>query len=388
MATRLPAAPPVLPGFTYIRPLGTGGFADVFLFEQNMPRRPVAVKVMLRDVVDDGLLRMFNAEADIMARLSSHPAILTIYQASISADGRPYLVMEYCPSSLTNRYRREVLPVPEVLALSIKIASAVETAHRSGLLHRDIKPSNLLMTTFGSPVLSDFGIAASVHAKEDDEVFAMSVPWSSPEVVDKRVSGSIAAEVWSLGATVYSLLAGRSPFERAGNGQNTRELLKARIRSARYTPVGRADVPPSLEAILRQSMTRDPAARQPSAAAFAYQLQQVQSEFDLSQTEVDVAVDEWAAAGTAINFQNNNLRGPARTSVTYESRRPPRTESSPMRATRAGRDSDRLDGTVLAGAEPKRRAIGGRKIVLISLGAAIIFAGASVGTVFLLGGIN
>ncbi|MCR2827776.1 protein kinase domain-containing protein, partial [Microbacterium sp. zg.Y909] len=150
MANRLPSAPPVLPGFTYVRPLGTGGFADVFLFEQNLPRRPVAVKVLLEDIVDEGLLRMFNAEADVMARLSSHPSILTIYEASISADGRPYLVMEYCPTSLTNRYRREVMPVAEVLQLSVKIASALETAHRSGLLHRDIKPSNILVTAFGS----------------------------------------------------------------------------------------------------------------------------------------------------------------------------------------------------------------------------------------------
>ncbi|MDF2580745.1 MAG: serine/threonine protein kinase, partial [Microbacterium sp.] len=226
MASRLPSAPPGLAGFTYVRPLGTGGFADVFLFEQNLPRRPVAVKVLLEDIVDESLLRMFNAEADVMARLSSHPSILTIYEASISSDGRPYIVMEYCPTSLTNRYRREVIPVAEVLQLGVKIGSALETAHRSGLLHRDIKPSNILITTFGTPVLSDFGIAAAISGRSDgDEVFAMSVPWSAPEIIDERVSGSVAAEVWGLGATLYSLLAGRSPFERAGSGQNSRDQL-------------------------------------------------------------------------------------------------------------------------------------------------------------------
>ena len=229
VSSRLPSTPPGLSGFTYVRPLGAGGFADVFLFEQNLPRRPVAVKVLLEDVVDENVLRMFNAEADVMARLSAHPSILTIHEASVSADGRPYLVMEYCPTSLTHRYRREEIPVAEVLQLGVKIGSALETAHRAGLLHRDIKPSNILVTAFGSPVLSDFGIAAAVEGRPDtEEVFAMSVPWSAPEVVDERVSGSIAAEVWSLGATVYSLLAGRSPFERPGRGQNTREQLKAR----------------------------------------------------------------------------------------------------------------------------------------------------------------
>ena len=95
MSSRPPSAPPELPGFSYIRPLGTGGFADVFLYEQNRPRRQVAVKVLLSSALDHEQLRMFNAEADVLARLSSHPSILTIYQASISADGRPYLVMEY-----------------------------------------------------------------------------------------------------------------------------------------------------------------------------------------------------------------------------------------------------------------------------------------------------
>ncbi len=227
----------MLAGFDYVRPLGTGGFADVFLFEQDMPRRAVAVKVLLQDVVAEGLLRMFNAEADIMARLSAHPSIVTIYQASISADGRPYIVMEYCPTSMTDRYRRETIPVAEVLQLGVKIGSALETAHRAGLLHRDIKPSNLLVTSFGTPVLSDFGIAASRSTREDEEVFAMSVPWSAPEVVDEQVAGSVPAEVWSLGATIYSLLAGRSPFERRGR---TRTRATSSRRASVAPPIRRS----------------------------------------------------------------------------------------------------------------------------------------------------
>ncbi len=166
-------------GYSYIRPLGTGGFADVFLFEQDMPRRLVAVKVLLQDIVDAELIRMFNAEADVMARLSAHPSILTVYQASVSADGRPYLVMEFCPTSLTNRYRREEMPLAEVLSIGVKIGGALETAHRSGLLHRDIKPSNILFTSFGAPVLSDFGIAASVVGSSSDFV-ALSVRGALP----------------------------------------------------------------------------------------------------------------------------------------------------------------------------------------------------------------
>ena len=160
MARRLPSQPPVLPGFSYVHVLGSGGFADVFLYEQNMPRRQVAVKVMLSEVVNDQVRQMFQAEANLMAQLSGHPSILTVYQASVSADGRPYLVMELCSASLSERYRRERISVAEVLRIAVKIGSAVETAHRAGVLHRDIKPSNILLTAYGHPVLSDFGIAA------------------------------------------------------------------------------------------------------------------------------------------------------------------------------------------------------------------------------------
>lgn len=313
MAGRLPAAPPILPGFSYVRPLGTGGFADVFLFEQDMPRRRVAVKVLLQAVVDDGVLRMFNAEADVMARLSAHPAILTIHEAGVSADGRPYLVMEYCPASMAERYRREFIPVPEVLATGVRIASALETAHRAGLLHRDVKPSNILVTAFGAPVLSDFGIATAVAGGAHD-VIAMSIPWSAPEVIDESVAGTIPSEVWSLGATVYSLLAGRSPFERAQRGQNSREELKGRIRRARYTPTGRPDAPEALETVLRRSLALDPGARHPDAASFARDLQEVQRHLGLPATALEVAVEEWPES-VPVDFRDDSLRGPARATV-------------------------------------------------------------------------
>ena len=379
MSSRLPSTPPGLSGFTYVRPLGAGGFADVFLFEQNLPRRPVAVKVLLEDIVDENLLRMFNAEADVMARLSAHPSILTIYEASISADGRPYLVMEYCPTSLTNRYRREVIPVTEVLQLGVKIGSALETAHRAGLLHRDIKPSNILITTFGSPVLSDFGIAAAVESRPGtEEVFAMSVPWSAPEVVDEKVSGSVAAEVWSLGATVYSLLAGRSPFERPGKGQNTREQLKARIRKAAYTPIGRDDVSAQLDAVLARALSRDPAARHPSAAAFAHDLQLIQHQMGVPHTALEVAVDEWAAAGASVDFADDDARGPVRPSVAYESRRPARVREA------AQRRPD--EGTILAGSEGRSRLSLGAKLGLFIGGGALLVLGGAATTFLLLGG--
>lgn len=315
MATRLPSAPPILPGLAYIRPLGSGGFADVFLYEQDMPRRNVAVKVMPSDVRDPELRRMFNAEADVLAHLSAHPSIVTVYQAGISADGRPYIVMEFCPGSLAQRYRIERIPVDEVLATGVRMASALESAHRAGLVHRDVKPSNILITTFGTPVLADFGISSSLIQKSAEEMMAMSIPWSAPEVVAEQTAGSIASEVWSLGATVYSLLAGHSPFERRERGQNSKDQLRRRIARATYTEIARADVPASLQTVLATAMSREPSRRYASARDFAEALRTVQSELGLSPTPLEIPDEEWTPASGPVDFTDSELRGPARSQL-------------------------------------------------------------------------
>lgn len=295
MARRRPSEPPVLSGFTHIRMLGSGGFADVFLYEQNMPRRQVAVKVMLADVVTENVRQMFQVEANLMAQLSSHPSILTVYQASISADGRPYLVMELCSAQLAERYRKERLPVAEVLRIAVQIGSAIETAHRAGVLHRDIKPSNILMTAYGHPVLSDFGIAATLSAAPSHDTVGMSIPWSAPEVLLDETPGAVTSEVWSLAATAYSLLAGRSPFEVTDTSNTSVELI-GRITKARVPAIGRDDVPQALEEVLRRAMTRDPAKRQQSAIELVRDIQRVELEMGLVPTHADVAMDDWALA--------------------------------------------------------------------------------------------
>jgi serine/threonine protein kinase len=308
VARRLPSQPPTLPGFSHVHILGSGGFADVFLYEQNMPRRQVAVKVMLSEVVNDQVRQMFQAEANLMAQLSTHPSILTVYQASVSSDGRPYLVMELCSASLSQRYRAERLPVAEVLRIAVKIGSAIETAHRAGVLHRDIKPSNILMTAYGHPVLSDFGIAATLSESDEQQAVGMSIPWSAPEVLMDETAGSIASEVWSFAATVYSLLAGRSPFEIPGQS-NTSSDLVARINRAKPEPIGRSDVPPSLERALSRAMSRKATSRPTSILELIHELQGVESELGVPQTPVEVAMDDWALATVADLEDRTRIRG-------------------------------------------------------------------------------
>ncbi|WP_312855387.1 serine/threonine-protein kinase [Agromyces agglutinans] len=353
------ATPPVIAGFTYVRPLGSGGFADVFLYEQDMPRRVAAVKVLRADAIDPEVRRSFNAEADVMARLSTHPAIVTIHQASISADGRPYLAMEYCPDTMAARYKREPLQVAEVLDVGVRIAAALETAHRAGLLHRDIKPSNVLINTYGTPVLADFGIAAALHDEGDAEVFAMSVPWSAPEVLREETTGSVQSEIWSLAATLYTLLAGRSPFELADRSKNTSEQLTRRIVRATYTRVPQPGIPPVVDDLLAAAMVRDPARRYPSMAAFADRLRDAQYRLGLPVTAFEVAAPEWAGA-MPVRFADASSRGPVISTVAPASRRAKRA------ATQVSAEVDR-DGLPVAAPAKSSRLMPG----LVGAGAGV-----------------
>lgn len=351
VARRLPSQPPILPGFSHIHVLGSGGFADVFLYEQNMPRRQVAVKVMLAEIVNDQVRQMFQAEANLMAQLSAHPSILTVYQASVSADGRPYLVMELCSSALSQRYRNERIPVPEVLRIAVKIGSAIETAHRAGVLHRDIKPSNILLTAYGHPVLSDFGIAATLSEASEREAVGMSIPWSAPEVLMDETSGTIASEVWAFAATVYSLLAGRSPFEVPGESNKSTDLI-GRINRARVQPINRSDVPASLERALQRAMSRKPENRQASVMELVHEIQAVESEIGVPQTAVEIAVDDWASSTVADLEDRTVIRGGAT----------PRGSVSQRRRRRRGIDqSYNSVGTIVKDDAPLPRSTGARR---------------------------
>jgi len=339
MARRATSAPPVLPGYAYVRPLGSGGFADVFLYEQDMPRRQVAVKVLIDDAINPEVLETFNAEADILARLSSHTSIVTIYQASISADGRPYFVMEMCPDSMGARYKKAPVDTSDVLDVGVKMASALETAHRAGILHRDIKPSNVLITTMGAPVLADFGIAGTLTAAEDTpEVFALSIPWSAPEVISGKVTGTIASEVWGLGATLYTLLAGRTPFDLPSGEKISRDQLQQRILKTAYVPTGRTDLGARLEATLARALSKDPAARHASMLELAEELRWAQYDLGLPPTSLEV-VDRVAASpgaeGTGPQLTGPQLtpapsatpRGPVISTVNAQSRRAERART-------------------------------------------------------------
>jgi len=302
---RAASAPPEIPGLDFIRALGTGGFSDVYLYQQKLPRRQVAVKVLLTDGLDPSSRKAFVDEANVMAQLSAHPYIVTIYHADVAPGDKPYFVMEYCSGpSLSSRYKTEQFSVDDVLRIGVRLASAIATAHSVGILHRDIKPANVLTNDFGWPALTDFGISSTL----DDELpshtttivagafdtgsgasqsVGMSIPWSPPEMFEDDPQPDVRSDVFSLAATLYTLLAGRTPFELPGRGNGTIDLI-SRIERGVVTPMDRTDVPRSLLAVLRMGMAVNRDNRYSSAVEFARALQRVELELGYSPTGIEV----------------------------------------------------------------------------------------------------
>lgn len=358
------AKPPLISGFNYVRPLGSGGFAQVYQYEQDMPRRVVAVKVLtgsasLAAPVEDRLA--FDAEADAMARLSSHPSIVSIFAASISSDGRPYIAMEFCPESFRHRDGGRPIPLDQVIDAGVRLAGALETAHRAGILHRDIKPSNVLLATTGRPVLADFGIVSlrgQMRGAGTSE--AMSIPWAAPEVIDRSTAGTVASEVWSLAATLYTFAAGRSPFARDDGVKDSRKSMSDRIMRARYRPVPGAQGYEAFDGVMAAALSKRPEQRFATMQQFGEALQQLQRLYGYDVTPLDVVRPEWvppvasspaahspvapspAAQGAA---HSPVLRGPVVSRVRADGRASRRAEMERERAVSDG--SSRGGGGVL-----------------------------------------
>lgn len=354
----------------YVRPLGSGGFADVYQYEQDMPRRVVAVKVLKVPVSEARDRSGFEAEADAMARLSSHPSIVSIFDAGVATDGRPYLTMEFCPESMRALTNGKPAPLEVVLDAGVRLAGALETAHQAGILHRDIKPSNVLLTTTGRPALTDFGISMLQNRQaSDDKMRALSIPWASPEVNSGASTGTVASEVWSLGATLYTFAAGFSPFEEPNRSLNTESKMKARIAQAKYRPIPGAQGYEPLDAVLRQSMLLKPEQRFASMAQFAEALRQLQRAYGFDPTPLDIVRSGWIAPAADLGQH----RGPVVTTVRTSSRAQQRAE---MRAQQLREDSD---GVLID--EPKSSL----KAALLGAGVAVIVLGGAIAAAFGLG---
>ncbi len=271
---------PPIAGLEFRRRIGTGGYADVFLYHETSLDRDVAVKVVRETGLSEDEASGFVSEAHAMARLA-HPHIVPVFSVGRAAHGQPYLTMPFYPEGTLFDRATTPLGVAEVLKTGVQIGSAVAFAHGAGILHRDIKPHNVLRNQFG-PALSDFGIAGTI-ADAGTRTIAVSIPWSPPEVLLDTAAPSVASDVYSLAATLWHLLTARAPFHRPGD---TEAALVRRIHREPLEPLVRPDVPATLDRLLRQSMAKDPQDRFSSMTSLVYALQDVQRQLQLEPTDV------------------------------------------------------------------------------------------------------
>lgn len=279
------------------RRLGAGGMGVVYLAQDLLARRPVALKVLREDLLENRESQeRFRAEAKAVSRLE-HRNIAAVYEF-IEIDGITLLAIEYLPGgSLEERIRKQPLPLREILAIGISTAEALAHAHSRSIIHRDIKPANMLYSGDGVLKVTDFGLARLVEESSAEsglsvlptQSFANSRPgmvagtahYMPPEQV-RGEEVDYRADVYALGVLLYRLAADRLPFQAGSLPGIFQEVLRSRpLPVRRYRP----EIPVSLERVILQAMRKRRERRYQSAGSLARALREVQAGLGIRRQE-------------------------------------------------------------------------------------------------------
>ncbi|MFC9556925.1 protein kinase [Rhodococcus sp. NPDC056960] len=282
-------------GFENAEEIGRGGFGVVYRCRESELDRTVAVKVLLAHSDEDNEQRFFR-EQRAMGRLTGHPHIVTALHTGTTGSGHPYLVMPYHRQDSLDAMirRRGPLSVEQGLTLGIKLAGALATAHRFGIVHRDIKPTNILLTDYGEPALTDFGIAHVSGAFETATgIITGSPAYTAPEVLAGRAPTPVS-DVYGLGATLFSAVTGHAAFERRSGEQLVAQFL--RITTAPIPDPREHGIPDDFSSVIERTMSAAPQDR-PSAVELGEELQQIEARLGFATTEMVLYPDSDTAPG-------------------------------------------------------------------------------------------
>ena len=264
-----------LGNYEILEQIGCGGMGVIYRARQRHSRRIVAVKRVLSYRADShGALQRFRREAQAVASLD-HPNILPIYEVSESEDGLPFFSMKFAEKGSLHENVASLRDDPQrCVQLMADVARAVEYAHSRGVLHRDIKPGNILLNERGEPLVSDFGLAKLLD--ENNDLTRSLTTFGTAGFIAPEQAGHAAgdftpvADVYSLGAVLFNVLAGRPPFL----GSNPVSVI--RQASETQAPKLRSLTPSldrDLETICARCLERDPKARYQSAGDVAADLE-------------------------------------------------------------------------------------------------------------------
>ncbi|MEV0615945.1 serine/threonine-protein kinase [Nonomuraea sp. NPDC050404] len=248
--------------YRLIERLGQGGAGTVWRAIDEMLDRQVAVKqVRMPQRLDPGERAQFVDRAIHEARSAGRlrdPAIVLVHDVVLEGD-QPWIIMDLSTGRSMDKVIKEQGPLPPefVAATGLRVLSALEVAHAHGILHQDVKPANILLDADGSAMLTDFGIAAPMGGRGDMYGSAGSPGYMAPERLNEQPSGP-SADLWSLGASLYTAVEGRAPFERA---------LPAAVAAAvlLHEPPFPTRAGRDLGGLLMAMLAKDPAARPTSA---------------------------------------------------------------------------------------------------------------------------
>ena len=256
--------------FLLERELGAGGMGGVYMGRDKMLDRPVAVKVMLKELgADAEFVEKFKKEAQSAAKLI-HPNIAQIYSYGIS-DGMPYIAMELASGgslySLMNAAPGKT-DIQRVLKICQQVAQALQCASDQGFVHGDVKPENILLDSNGNAKLVDFGLAGM--QKDTDEIWGTPY-YIAPEKVRKEQI-DFRADMYSLGGTLYHALTGVAPFE----GTDPMAVVKKRFEGAPRKPSEiRAEITPAIDAMVMKMLALEKGNRYPSFEALIQAFKEV-----------------------------------------------------------------------------------------------------------------
>ena len=250
--------------YEIVKSIGEGGMANVYLANDKILDRKVAVKVLRGDLSsDDRFIRRFQREALSVSNLS-HPNIVEVYDVG-EEDGQYYIVMEYIEGKTLKQLlkKRESLTLPEVIDIMTQLTDGISHAHESYIIHRDIKPQNIMIEDDGRIKITDFGIAMALNATQLTQTNSVmgSVHYLPPEQASGKAA-TVKSDIYSLGILMYELLTGTVPFK----GDNAVEIalkhMKDKIPSIRKQD---PSIPQSVENILLKAAAKNPRNRYDTA---------------------------------------------------------------------------------------------------------------------------
>lgn len=315
-------------GFERAEEIGRGGFGMVFSCFQVALERTVAVKVLSSDF-DDASRSRFLREQRAMAQLSGHPNVVEVLHAAITLRGRPYIVMPYHPHGSLSGYLKQHGPVawPEAVSIGVKLAGALESSHRLGILHRDVKPGNILITNYGEPQLCDFGIARVSGGFETSSGAIIGSPaYTAPEILSGQ-SPSVASDIYGLGATLFCLLTGHVAVERREGEAVVAHFL--RVASTPVPDLG-TKFPKELTEIVQRAMAITPTDRPSTAAELGELLRGLQRTH--GHKVVDMALIAETPHSTTDRGVPAHLRQePGPPSISHRYNRPPPSAATKFR---------------------------------------------------------